>query len=335
MKKHIRNARLGLYIFLMLSCFTVNADTSKPTTSEVEYHYPEGEKYHRFLPVPPPQELHYNTRMKASENIDNTPEKETLILMTADTDISGLNGKWTQAFLIIAEAETEAALPKKRDLFKLFDTGTHALDVPAAKVIELQNPRFVFTQPPKDAQTPNTVSFRLVDLTGDGILDVWVECGYAVVVISFQNGAFKEVFSSYWGKMHQPEYVDLNNDSSYEIKIPNTISVNGIPDAACPEWISLYEWNGTAYVLNNERFYAENDAFLIRLLRQYNYQMSQYGRFIRLCETYSFYVGLTHYYRGSEAPARWYLHWLLEHAKNDDYIRAADMLLKHLPPQQK
>ena len=33
---------------------------------------------------------------------------------------------------------------------------------------------------------------RLVDLTGDGTLDVWVEQAYyGVVVISFQNGEFK------------------------------------------------------------------------------------------------------------------------------------------------
>ena len=333
MEQHIRNTCLGLSILLILSCWTVRA--------EVEYRYydlptdPEGQKYHRFLTITPPQERHYNTRMKAAGNIDATPEKETIILLTTDTKIGEPNGEWTHAFLCIAEAETEAALPKKIDLFKLFDTGAPALDVPAAKVIELQNPPFVFTQPPKDAQKSNSVSFRLIDLTGDGVLDVWVEFGYAVAVISFQNGAFKAVFSSHCGQTQQPEYVDLNNDSTYEIKIPNTIYIDGIPEDACPEWISLYEWNGTAYVLNNEKFYTENDEFLIRLLRKYNYQMSQYGRFIRLCEAYSFYVALAHYYRGSEASALWYLHWLLEHAENDDYLRATDALLKHLPPDRK
>lgn len=341
MKQHIRNTHLGLSIFLILSCFTVSADTSKPATSEVEYKQydlptdPEGQKYHRLLTVTPPQERYYNTRMIATANIDDTPGKETVILMTADTKISEPDGNWTQAFLVIAEAETEAALPRKIDLFKFFDAGTPALDVPAAKVIEFQNPPFVFTQPPKDAQEPNTVSFKLIDLTGDGVLDVWLEFGYAVAIVSFQNGEFKEIFSSYSGRIHQPEYVNLNNDGTYEIKIPNTIYIDGIPGASCPEWISLYEWNGNAYVLNNEKFYAENDDFLIRLLRRYNYQMSQYGRFIRLCEAYSFYVALAHYYRGSEASALWYLHWLLEHAENDDYIRATDALLKHLPPDRK
>ena len=331
MKQHIRSTRLGLSILLILSCFAVNGDTAETTTSEVEYHYydlatdREGQKYHQFLPVPPPQELYYYTRMKITRNIDDTPEKETLILMTAET-----GDEWSQVFLIIAAAETEAALPKKIDVFKLFDAGTHVLDVPAKTVVP-HNPLFVFTEPLKDAQMSNDVSLKLIDLTGDGILDVWVEFGYSVAVISFQNGEFEEVFSSHWGRIHSPKYVDLDNDSTYEIKIPNTIYINGIPGAACPEWVSLYAWNGTTYVLNNERFYANNDEFLIRLLRQYNYQLLQYGRFIPLCEAYSFYVGLAHYYRGSVASARWHLHWLFEKVKNNDYIRAADFLLKHLP----
>ena len=78
---------------------------------------PDGQKYHRFLTATPPQELHYNTRMKASGNIDDTPEKETVILMTIDTKIGAPNRKWTQAFLCVAEAETEATLPEKIDPF--------------------------------------------------------------------------------------------------------------------------------------------------------------------------------------------------------------------------
>ena len=330
MKQHIRSTRLGLSILLILSCFAVNADTVETTTSEVEYHLtdPEGQKYHRFLSVPPLQELYYNTRMKVFSNINNTPEEETLILITAE-----IEDEWSQAFLIIAETETGAALPKKIDTFKLFDAGIHALDVPA-KSIEPNNPLFVFTDPPRDTQKSQSIFFRFVDLTGDGILDVWVEFGYSVAVISFQNGEFEEVFSSRWGRMHPPKYVDLNSDGSYEIRIPNTIYIDGIPGPACPEWVSLYEWNGTAYVLNNERFYTENDEFLIRLLHKYNYQLLQYGRFNPLCEAYSFYVGLAHYYRSSIASARWHLYWLFEHAQNDDYIRAADFLLKHLPSER-
>ena len=332
MKQHICSTRLGLSILLILSCLAVSADTAETTTSEIEYHSTdrEDQKYHQFLPVPPPQELYYNTRMKTFADINNTPEEETLILITAETE-----DEWSQAFLIIAETETGAALPKKIDVFKLFDAGTHVLEVPAVKAIEPHNPLFVFTEPMKDTQTPQSISFRFVDLTGDGILDIWVEFGYSVAVISFQNAKFKEVFSNHWGRMHPPKYVDLNNDGIYEIRIPNTIYIDGIPGPACPEWVSLYEWNGTAYVLNNERFHANNDEFLTRLLHQYNYQLLQYGRFIPLCEAYSFYVGLAHYYRGSTASARWHLHWIFEHAKDHDYIRAADFLLKHLPPERK
>ena len=49
---------------------------------------------------------------------------------------------------------------------------THPLEVPA-KTIALHDPPFVLKQ-------PTNTTFRLVDLTGDGTLDVWVESAYGV-----------------------------------------------------------------------------------------------------------------------------------------------------------
>ena len=147
------------------------------------------------------------------------------------------SGKWVQAFLLIAD-ETKAAVPKKKAFFKLFDSGTHALEVPSAKSIELQSPAFVFTEPPKDSLKSRAATFRLVDLTSDGILDIWVEFGYAVAVISFQQGEFKAVFSHYTvpGLLLDAEYVDLDNDGSYEIKIPYSIRVDEVPGAPDLPW---------------------------------------------------------------------------------------------------
>ena len=65
-------------------------------------------------------------------------------------------------------------------------------------------------------------------------------------------------------------------------------------------------WN--TYVLNNERFYADNDEFLIALLDQYNDLLIRYGRY----EPYSFYLGLVFYYRGNAAMARRHLQWVVE-----------------------
>ena len=201
MKYVMQTIRLGLALSLILTAFSVKAEISE-TTSDVKYkrwyYSHEGKIYHRFLPSPTPKALSYRTRMSATANIDDTPEKETVALLLVDVPPKKYVypiGNWVQAFLLITN--TQAGKLEKKDLFKLYDTGTHTLDVPAAKTVVPQSPRFVFTQPPKDALKSRNANFTLVDLTGDGTLDIWVEFGYAVAVISFQNGEFKELFSSY------------------------------------------------------------------------------------------------------------------------------------------
>ena len=52
-----------------------------------------------------------------------------------------------------------------------------------------------FITPHWSSQNLTDVSFRLVDVTDDGTLDVWVESAHGVALISFQDGTFKEVFS--------------------------------------------------------------------------------------------------------------------------------------------
>ena len=302
---------------------------------EIEYHYYdsqfmlEGQMYHRFLPTPLPEGLSYNTGITAIANIDDTPEKENIALITAGK--FGTPGReWVQAFLLITDNEA-GRFPKKIELFKLFDSSTYDLDVPAAQSIELHYPSFVFQKRTNtDPWKYDSVFFRLVDLTGDGILDIWLERDWGVAVISFQNGALKEIFSSYKSYTDQiKEYIDLDNDGIYEIKIPNIIRIDGVREELFPKWTSLYKWNGTAYILNNERFYAENDEFLIRLLRQYNNLLIEYKK----SETHSFYIGLVSYYRGNTSMARRYLQWIVKYGENDEFIEAAEIFLKKLTPQ--
>ena len=153
-------------------------------------------------------------------------------------------------------------------------------------------------------------------------------------MISFQDGEFKEVCSALTSvKAELPEYIDLDKDGTYEILIPDKISIDGVPTAAYLEWISLYEWDGTTYRLNNERFYAENDEFLVNLLDYYNHLLLRFGRYIPQCEVYSFYIGLTFYYRGNASMARAYLQWVIKHAEKRVYIQAAESLLEKLPRQ--
>ena len=336
MRQHLQATLLGLSILLILGCSAVSADTTTPETSEVEYHGydvpsdPEGQRYHRFFPGPAPEKFFYDTRRKITANIDDTPEKETIVSILVDRSFDAFAGNWAHAFLLIAEAETEAdALLKKKVLFRLYASDTHELEVPGEVSIKLQSPPFTFRDRSNEAAwKPHGVSFELVDLTGDDTLDVWVEFGYAVAVISFQNGKFKEVFSSYSVGRYEPEYVDLDNDGTYEIKMPNSIFINGLPRASYPQWMSLYEWDGTTYVLNNERFYAENDEFLIDLLEDYNRVLFHYGRY----EEYSFYLGLVYYYRDNLPMAREFLQRVVKNAKKQDYRTAAESILKKLPP---
>ncbi len=320
----------------VFSLYTVTRE-KLTKTAEVEYygydvrHEPEGQKYHRFLATPPPEGASYGTRQKAVANIDDTPEKETIVLMVVNSKEEWR--AWSQAFLLITEPETEIdGFPKTKALFTLFGATTHDLNVPT-KTIEVQSVPFVFRKPwwsGKDWSFKR-VSFDLVDLTGDGILDIWVDHAEGVAVISFQNGEFTEVCSAYSSTRREApiEHVDLDNDGIYEIKIPDSIHIKGTPGAAAPGWMSLYEWDGTTYVLNNERFYAENDEFLTRSLSNYNGWPQGFGK----SEEQRFYIGLIYYYRGNAAMAREFLQWVVGHGKKQDYRKAAESILKKLPPQ--
>ena len=305
-------------------------------TADIEYYSYDvrfelaGEKYHRFLATPPPEGASYGTRQKAVANIDDTPEKETIVLMVVNSKEEWR--AWSQAFLLITEPETEKeGFPKTKALFTLFGATTHDLNVPT-KTIEVQSVPFVFRKPwwRGEDWSFKRVSFDLVDLTGDGILDVWIEHVEGVAVISFQGGEFKEVCSAYSSTRREDpiEYIDLDNDGVYEIKIPDSIHVKGAPGAAAPEWMSLYEWDGTTYVLNNERFYANNDEYLNRSLRNYNGWPQGFGKSVEQ----TFYIGLIYSYRGDAARAREFLQWVVEHGKKQDYRKAAEDFLKELPP---
>ena len=317
----------------VFSQYTVTREKLRKTAEVESYSYqvrfdPEGQKYHRFLPPPAAKGVYYDTQRRVTANIDDTPEKENIVLMTTETEHGEPRSEPVQVFLLIAENKGD--MLKKKALFKLFDAGTYDLEV-RAKNSELQNAHLVLPEVlSSPAWMSSRVWLRLVDLTGDGTLDVWVESYYGVAVISFQNGEFKEICNVYSSHRREApiEYVDLDNDGIYEIKIPTRISVDGIPGMAYPEWVNLYKWNGTTYVLNNERFYANNDEFLNRSLRNYNGWPQGFGK----CEEQRFYIGLIYYYRGDAARAREFLQWVVEHGKKQDYRTAAESILKKLPP---
>ena len=317
----------------VFSNYTVSREKLTETAEIERYGYdvsvePAGEKYHRFLGNPLPQGASYFTRSKTIANIDDTPEKEMIVLMVKNSADEWR--AWSEAFLLIAEPETETdEFPKTKALFGLFGGSSHDLNVPV-KTIEVQSGPFVFRGPlgAGGAWAFKYVLFRLVDLTGDGILDLWVEHAQGVAVISFQDGEFKEVCSAYSSHHREDpiEYVDIDNDGICEIKIPDKISNDSGPTASGLEWMSFYEWDGNTYRLNNKRFYANNDEFLNRLLDQYE-TWSRYSR----NEVYHFYIGLVYYYRDNAPRAREFLQRVIKNGKKQDYIQAAEDLLKKLP----
>ena len=94
MKQLFQTTSLGLAILLILSTLaSANAETAKTTTSQVNYgyYYPFNypKKYHRFLPSPAPEGLHYHARMTARANIDDTPRKESIAIIVVDTKPQG------------------------------------------------------------------------------------------------------------------------------------------------------------------------------------------------------------------------------------------------------
>lgn len=76
---------------------------------------------------------------------------------------------------------------KKKELFKIFTAGLYESDT-LGKSIAVQSAPFVFRGVSRiDSWSSGHVFFKLVDLTGNGILDVWVESYNGVAVISFQT----------------------------------------------------------------------------------------------------------------------------------------------------
>lgn len=322
LKKHVS---LMIVIYLIFACCQVKADSPTKAVSEVEYQrYNElsGKVYQQFLPSPP-EGMWYFTRIKGVGNVDNTPEKEAVVLITVQPN-SDPQSHLVQAFLLICTEEAETLT--KKELLKLYDRD--------AKETSSQNvyPPLVFNKVRKFSM-PVGGSLELVDLNGDGVLDIWVRFPYYVAVISFQNRMFKPIFNSLTitgADGPAPRYVDRDADGLYEIEIPNKVYIEGIERVAHPTWISLYEWDGQTYILNNQKFYSRDTDILICFLLKYNDQLFWKREPERYFEAYEFYLGLIFYYREEFNRARAYLRRIVEQAKNENYVQEAEAILKQL-----
>ncbi|MFQ6040308.1 MAG: tol-pal system YbgF family protein [Candidatus Poribacteria bacterium] len=331
---------------LLIPAVRINAGKSpRPTLQKGEdaeyvrieykgFEESEGKEYQQFFPHLREGEGWYWTRMKGIGNVDNTPEKEEVVLITVQEHT---NWDYRQAFLLVCTRKNEAI--EKKYLLEIFNNEKE-------EFIEGQSPPYVFQQ--RDIihrWYPNHADFKLVDLNKDGILDVFVRLWFSggsaapfyVVAVSFQDGNLKKVFSSFAVMRDYPaQYLDIDKDGVYEILIPNEITV-GFEHAADPIWISCYEWNGKRYRINNQKFYSKDTDILISFLQLYSYRLRWYSDRLwgglkteMYFEGYEFYLGLIYYYRRNLDSARYYLERIVDKAKNENYVREARAILKSL-----
>lgn len=321
-----------ILLYLIFFSWQVKANSLQKEVSQVEYQGYlewEGKEYQQFLP-PEPEGMWYYTKMKGIGNVDNTPEKEEVVLITVQHQIGAEYVE--QAFLLVC-TKAEGVL-KKKGLLKLYDYGAEETSFQGAY------PSLVFRKTTWKFM-PNNGRLKLVDLNGDGMLDVFVELWfsggsygpYYIAVVSFQNGKLKQIFNSFAGanasSPFPPQYIDVDKDGIYEIEIPNEIVVEGVPHSSMPTWINLYEWNGEKYVLNNQKFYSRDTSILFSFVETYLHELTPTREPGRYFEEYEFYLGLIYYYQGSPY-AHTYLGRIVEKAKNENYIKEAQAVLKRL-----
>ena len=69
--------------------------------------------YQQFLPSPLPEKYRYETLRAAIANVDDTPEKETIVLTATYREDIGMYEEWAQASLLIVTTEADGSLKKK------------------------------------------------------------------------------------------------------------------------------------------------------------------------------------------------------------------------------
>ena len=108
-----------ILIYLSFTSWQVKADSLPKITPDVEYQRydePEGKEYQQFLP-PAPDGMWYYTRMKGIGNVDNTPEKEEVVLITIQ--YSHEAEYYGQALLLICTKEE--GILKKKELLEIYN----------------------------------------------------------------------------------------------------------------------------------------------------------------------------------------------------------------------
>ena len=146
MEQHLQTTLFGFVISLILStAFVANADTPQTTTSQVNYGYnyhsdDDLTKYYRFLASPAPEGLHYHARLIARANIDNTPEKETIILMVGQTSQGGADwGNGTKHFsLSLRRTPKQTRFPRKKSYSNFLLRGL-TLGIPPPKPLNFKD----------------------------------------------------------------------------------------------------------------------------------------------------------------------------------------------------
>lgn len=335
-----------LVVSLCLFVFVVQVNAEDLQSVQIKYkrfEEPEGKEYQQFLPS-----LHggqwYWIRMMGIGNVDDTPNTEEVVLITLqNSEENSEKGRepfqYWQAFLLVCARQGEVL--KKKYLLEIFDNTTKEF------FTEKPYPPLVFKKSRDWQFFPSNGKIELVDLNYDGILDVFIQLWYTggsyspfcVEVVSFQNGDLRRIFTSFAGVSdYSPQVLDIDGDGLYEISIPDEIYVEWFEHAASPPWVSLYEWDGKEYILNNQKFYSRDIDILIKFLQLYSYRLRWYSDQLLFgglktemyFEDYEFYLGMIYYYRENWYTARDYLERIVQKAKSKNYIREAQTILARL-----
>jgi len=332
-----------LVIFCLVFSWQIRAESPQEIISSVKYQRygeQEGKEYQQFLPPLPLHEGQwYWTRMTGIGNVDNNPDIEEIALITSQK--SGEHREpfqYWQAFLIVC-VRHEKSLEKKY-LLEIFNNTEKEFST------DKPYPHIIFKKHRDWEFFPSDGSFQLIDLNHDGILDIFIQLWYTggsyspfcAEVVSFQSGELKRLFTSFAGaKDYSPQVLDIDTDGLYEIQIPDEITV-GFEHASDPTWISLYEWNGKEYILNNKKFYSRDNDILIQFLQFYSYRLRWHADMVfywkseteMYFEDYEFYLGLIYYYKEKPHRAKDFFDRIVERAKNENYIREARIILRQL-----
>ena len=112
--------------------------------------------------------------------------------------------------------------------------------------------------------------------------------------------------------------------------LANTIFVDGTDTASDPDWVSVFEWDGEAFVDDSRSYHATDEQLMKEYVRRYesNTERDASLHRDRFYHEYEFYMGMIHLYKDHAEKARYFLERVAVQAEREVFQAAArDALL--------